>query len=128
MRHIKWVINREEKGKMWYWINCVTDDTKMEGITCVERMAKGKKVSYTYQESMVSCIQGVTKFRFHLCHSSYIKKTSLASKLGCLSDIEVARQLIDGTYGNPNDVDDETALVWEEITRLGIKMRSSRVK
>ena len=78
----------------------------------------------------MNCIQEETEFCFHLAHSAYITKTSLASKLGYLSDNEVTWQLIDGTYKIPNDVDDATALVFvlEEIARLGLKMISSRVE
>ncbi len=75
---------------------------------------------------MVNCIQEETEFHFHLAHSAYITKTSISSKLGYLLDTEVSRQLIDGTYEIPMDVDDATALVMEEIARLGLKMRSSR--
>ena len=57
VKHIKQVINHEQKGKMWYWINHMTDDHKTRDITNANRMVERKTASYTDQESMVNYIQ-----------------------------------------------------------------------
>jgi hypothetical protein len=73
---------------------------------------------------MVQVIQEETECRFHLAHSTGITTSSLAKKLGYLSDTDIARQILDGTYDIPDDVDDATALVLEEIARIGLTLQS----
>ena len=78
--------------------------------------------TYTNQEDMVRCIQEETEVRFQLAHSAPITQTSLARKLGYLSDTEVAAQILDGTYDIPDEVDDATVVLLEEIARLGLQL------
>ena len=62
--------------------------------------------------------------RFDLAHSAPITMSSLAEKLGYLSDTEFAQQLLSGQVEIPSDVDDTTAIVLEEIVRLGMTVKS----
>ncbi len=77
---------------------------------------------------MVNCIYEETEFRFHLTHSAHITKSSLEIKLGNLSDTDITRKLLDGTYDIPDDVDNVTVIVQKEITRLDIILWSSNVR
>ena len=51
-------------------------------------------------------------------------KHTLAAKLRYLSDKELARSIIEGTYHIPTDLDDATKLILEEIGKIGMKMRN----
>ena len=57
MNGIKWVIDREEGGWMWYFIKRVLDDPKNGGILCIERYVNGKLKVNTEQDDMVGCIR-----------------------------------------------------------------------
>ena len=72
---------------------------------------------------MVSCIQQESECRFHLAHSARITKSSLAYQLGYLSDTEIAREILEGTYDIPNDVDETTELILDEISRPGMRIQ-----
>ena len=71
---------------------------------------------------MVKCIQEETEYRSQLAHSAPITQTTLAKKLGFLSDTEIAAQLLDGTFEIPDEVDDATEVLLNEIARLGIQL------
>ena len=118
------IIQREEGRRMWFFINRVTDDPRPGGCLRVERYVDGVLQSYSTQEGMVGCIQEETEYRFLLAHSAPITATSLADKLGYLTDEEVARDLFTGNLPIPDDVDDVTALVISEISRLGLEFSS----
>jgi hypothetical protein len=45
-------------------------------------------------------------------------------KLRYLSDEEVARSIIEGTYNIPTDLDNATKLILEEIGKMGMKIRT----
>ena len=122
MKGIKRVIDRKEGGRMWYFIYRMTDDPKNGGVLCIERYVNGKLEVNTEQEDMVHCIQEETEYRFLLAHSARITGTTLAEKLGYLSDAQVAEALFTGEMGIPDDVDDATALVLTEISRLGMEL------
>ena len=76
------------------------------------------------EEEMVREIQTVTEQRFDLAHSAPITMSSLAEKLGYLSDTEFAKQLLQGEALIPSDVDDTTTMVIEEIAKVGMTVES----
>ena len=51
-------------------------------------------------------------------------KHALGVKLRYLSDKEVARSIIEETYGIPTDLDNATKLILEEIGKTGMKIRN----
>ena len=122
VKGIKGVIKREENGRMWYFINRVTDDPKTGGCLKVERYVDGELQTNETQEDMVKCIQEETEYRFLLAHSANITGTTLAEKLGYLSDAQVAEALIKGDMPIPDDVDDVTALILTEISKVGLEL------
>ena len=49
-------------------------------------------------------------------------KHKVGVKLRYLSDKEVARSIIEGTYDIPTDLDNATKLILEEIGKMGMKI------
>ena len=90
----------------------------------VERVVDGVKETYVAKEDMEQAIQTETEYRFQLAHSAKIHSSSLAYQLGYLSDTEVAKQILEGTYEIPDDIDDATALILDEIARIGMEIVS----
>ena len=121
MKGIKRVIDREEGARMWYFINRVTDDQKSGGILRIERYVNRKLEVNTKQEDMMCCIQEEMEYRFLLVHSAKITGTTLAEKLGYLSDVQVTEALFTGEMEIPDNANNVTALVLTEISRLGIE-------
>ena len=116
MKEVKQVIQQENNSRMWYFINRVTDDPKSGGVVKVKRYVNGQLETNTEQDDMVLCIQEETEYRFLLAHSAKITNTTLAEKLGYLSDAKVVEELITGRMDVPDDVDDVTALILDEIS------------
>ncbi len=52
--------------------------------------------------------------------------TLLGERLRYLSDKEMAKSIITGTYDIPSDMDPATKLILEEIGRLGIKILNGK--
>ena len=88
----------------------------------MERYTDGQLQTNETQEDMVKCIQEETEFRFLLAHSAKITGTTLAEKLGYLSDAQIAEALIKGDMPIPDDVDDVTALILTEISKVGLEL------
>jgi len=128
MKAVKQIMQREDNSRMWFFINRVTDDPKSGGVVKVERMVNGQLETNTEQDDMVRCIQEETEFRFHLAHSAKITNTTLAEKLGYLSDAHGADALITGQMDVPDDVDDVTALIVDEISQLGMNLMAGNGK
>ena len=48
-------------------------------------------------------------------------------QLGYLADIEIAQQLIEGKFDVPDDINDATALILEEIGRIGVQVSNGNL-
>ena len=70
---------------------------------------------------MVNCIQEETEYRFLLDHNAKITETTLAEKMGYLSDAQIVETLIKGDMPIPGDVDNGTALILNEISKVGLE-------
>ena len=88
----------------------------------MERYIDGQLQTNETQEDMVKYIQEETEFRFLLAHSAKITGTTLAEKLGYLSDAQIAEALIKEDMPIPDDVDDVTALILTEISKVGLEL------
>ena len=55
-------------------------------------------------------------------------KHLLANKLKCLSDKDIAKEIVEGTYGIPTDLNEASKLIIEEIGKLGMKIRNEERK
>ncbi len=60
--------------------------------------------------------------QFSLAHSAPIMNTLLGEWLQYLSDKDLTHAFITGTYKIPTDLDPATKLIFEEISKLGIRL------
>ena len=81
----------------------------------------------TTQEETEEMIFEETEYRFQLAIDAPISSTDLLSKLGNLTDTEIAQQIIEGTFDIPEEIDEATAEILEEIGSMGIKMTNGSV-
>ena len=84
----------------------------------------GKTSTYTKQADIERVIQKQCEYHFTLAHRAPTTKHTIGAKLTYLSDKEVARSIIEGTYNIPTDLDDATKLILEDIGNLGMKLRN----
>ena len=112
---------------MWYVINRYQKDPGGKSIHSVQKVVNGQVVDSTSKEETVQFIFGETEFRFQLANDAPISKTKLVKQLGYLTDTEIAQQLIEGTYDIPDEVDDATTLILEEIGRIGMQMTNGDI-
>ena len=84
----------------------------------LEQYVKDQLQTNTEQEDRVSCVHKKTWFRTN------ITDTTLAKILRYLSDAQVVEALITGKMDIPNNVNDTTALILDESTRLGTKVNN----
>jgi hypothetical protein len=75
-------------------------------------------IDITETEEMNKEIHEVTEKRFNLWMSAPITMSLLHKKLGFLSDTDFAISLLHGNIHIPDDVDDVTTTVIEEIIQL----------
>jgi hypothetical protein len=92
----------------------------------VQRVVNGEVKEYVVQEGVEQAIQQECKVRFSLAHSAPIMMTLLGERLRYLSDEELARSIIAGTYDIPSDMNPATRMIIEETGRLGMKIVNSQ--
>ena len=123
-KRIKRQMDREGNKKMWYFINRAMKDPHRPAPHYVQRMVDGVAVESTSQSETEAFIFGETEVRFHLAADAPISQTQLIHQLGYLADTQIAEQIIEGTYEAPDDVDDATALILDEIGKIGVRMKN----
>ena len=126
-KSVKAVIEREGSKKMWYFINRSQKDTRSAAPHLVQRMVDGIVQESTTKEETEEFVFEENEYRFQLAADAPISKTRLLEQLGYLADTEVAQQIIEGTFEIPDEIDDATALVLEEIGRIGVQMTSGEI-
>ena len=67
------------------------------------------------------------EYRFQLANNAPISKTLLLERLGYLVDTELAAQIVEGKFEAPDELDDATCLILEEIGRLGVQLTNGEV-
>ena len=67
------------------------------------------------------------EYRFQLTNDAPISKTRLLEQLGYLADTEVSQQIIEGTFKIPDEIDNATALMLEEIRRIRVHMTNGEI-
>ena len=112
---------------MWYFINRSQKDTRSATPHLVQRMVDGVVQESTTKEETEEFVFEENEYRLQLAADAPISKTRLLEQLGYLADTEVAQQIIEGTFEIPDDIDDATALVLEEIGRIGVQMTSGEI-
>jgi hypothetical protein len=114
LRTIKW----EEQKSIWQRINQAMDKPSLGAIPLAQKMENREVIDITETEEMNKEIQEVTEKRFDLSMSAPITMSLLKEKLGFLSNTNFATSLPHGNVHIPDDVDNVTTMVIEEIIRL----------
>ncbi len=81
---------------------------------------------YTVQEDVEQAIQWECKVRFSLAHSASIMNLLLGERLRYLLDESPAKAIITGTYNIPTNLDPATAMILQEIGKLGMKIVNNK--
>ena len=87
-------------------------------------MVNGRVVDIENKKEMNTEIQEVAEKQFGQAYSTKITLSSLQQKMGYLSDTDFSKKLLDGIVDIPDDVDNSTVLVLEEIDRLGMSIKN----
>ncbi len=111
-------IKQEEQKSIWRRISQVTNKPSLGAIPLVQKMGDGKVINIMETEEMNKEIQVVMEHQFDLSMSTPITMSSLCSKPGFLSDTDFAISLLQGEVHVPDDVDNVTTMVNEEIICL----------
>jgi hypothetical protein len=111
-------IKREEQKSIWWRINQAFDKPSLGAIPLMHKMENREVIDIMETEEMNKEIQEITEKRFDLSMSSPITMSLLWDKLGFLSNTNVATSLLHGNVHIPDDVDNVTTMVIEEIIRL----------
>ena len=112
------VIEREEQRNIWSSIRRVTNDPQLGAITFVQRETPEGIINITDREEMCDEIQTVKERRFELAESASVTRSSLSTSVGFLGNTTFAIDMLRGAVEIPDDIDDTTKLVIEEMKRL----------
>ena len=96
-------------------------------MTAQKVTADGLVKESTTQEETEEMIFEETDCRFQLAMDAPISSTDLLSKLGNLAHTEIAQQIIEGTFDIPEEIDEATAEILEDIGSMGIRMTNGSV-
>ena len=122
VKEIKQRMQRESSKNTWSLIKRTVRDPRSPSVQRIQTVVDGEVEEYTEQEEIEKVIQDECEVRFTLAHSAPIMKTLLGERLRYLEDEEVARQIITGTFEIPDDIEPATAMILEEIGRMGKKI------
>jgi len=115
IRAIKQQMQRENSKKVWYLIKRTVKDPRSPSVLKVQQVINGEVQEFHEQDEIERAIQEECEVRFTLAHSAPIMSNLLGEKLRYLSDEEIARQIITGTYEIPDELDPATKMILEEI-------------
>jgi hypothetical protein len=107
---------------MWYLIKRKAKDPHSPSILRVQRIINGEVEEYTVQEDVEQAIQWECEVQFSLVHSAPIMNLLLGERLRYLLDESLAKAIITGTYNIPTNLDPTTAMILQEIGKLGMKI------
>ena len=107
---------------MWCFINRSQKDKRCGAFHFVQTEVDGQVYKTSTQHETESSIFAEIETRFQLACAAPITSTRLIYQLGYLGDSEIATQIVKGTYEIPDEVDDATALILEEIGRIGVDL------
>jgi len=65
--------------------------------------------------------------RFQLKNNAPISQTKLIYQLGYIGDSTIAQQIMEGTFGIPDEINDATVLILEEIGRIDVKLSNGEI-
>ena len=120
--HIQAVKNRirtERDRLAWRRINKVTRPSLGRSCMQVQVDINGQVTTYNGKEDIEREIQQECNSRFTLGHSAPISRSLLGDDLRYFNNPSIAAQILDGTYPIPDDMDTPTALMLDEMGRIG---------
>lgn len=111
---------RSERDKTtWRRINKVTRPSLGRSCMQVQVDNNGQITTFHVKEDIEREIQQECASRFTLGHSAPISRSLLGEELRYFDDPNLAAQILDGSYPIPDDMDPPTALMLEEMGRIG---------
>ena len=116
---IKARIRSERDKTMWRRINKVTRPSMGRSCMQVQVETNGQTSTFHDKDNIEREIQLECSARFTLGHSAPISHSLLGDELRYFSNPTLAAQILDGTYPIPDDMDPPTALMIEEMGRIG---------
>jgi hypothetical protein len=111
---------------MWYLIKRTVEDPHSPSVLRVQRIIDGEVEEYTVQEDVEQAIRWECKVPFSLAHSASIMNLLLGERLRYLLDESLAKSIITGTYDIPTNLDPATAMILQEIGKLGMKIVNNK--
>lgn len=127
---IRALLTKEDSRNLWgplrYHFN--PNGGRGNAVTRVERIENGTTVEYTSQSDVERVVREETQSRFSAAESSPFCQGLLGQELGYISDTETAAAILTGTYEIPSSVSDATALLIDEIGRVGKKIVRGAVR
>ena len=112
-------MERENQTKMWRHINKSQTDARSKSIFHTQREVEGEVEEATTKEEAEQFIFDKTGLWFQLAKDAPLSKTLLINDLGYLVDTDTARQILNGTFPIPDEVDDITTIILEKNGRIG---------
>ena len=112
---------------MWYFINRSQKDPRCGSFHQVQRVVDGQTQESRNQDDTEDYIFEETEYRFQLAAQAPIESTRLIEQLGYLGDSAIAEQIIEGKYDIPDTLDDATAMLVQEIGRIGIMLTNGDI-
>ena len=111
---------RTERDKtVWRRINKVTRPALGRSCMQVQVDNNGQTTTFQEKEDIEREIQQECASRFTLGHSAPISRSLLGDELNYFNNPAVAAQILDGSYPIPDDMDPPTALMLDEMGRIG---------
>ena len=116
-------IERENDRRMWFGINRSMKDARGRATMIVQKvMPDGTTVESTSQDDTERMIFEETECRFQLAMDAPISSSDLIHHLGHLADTDVAKKIVEGNFDFPEELDEATVAVLEEIGRIGVEL------
>ena len=79
---------------------------------------------YNSKKDVEQVVQEECEIRFNLAHKAPIMNHALAKRLRYLEDEEIAKAITEGTYDIPTGINEPTKYIFEEIGKMGMKIRN----
>jgi ribonuclease HI len=112
-------MRQEHDKSIWKRIKRVTKTSTSRACLEVQVQEHESTTTYTNKTDIEDVIQREIKSRFALGYSAPISRTLLGNDLQYLTNSEVAFSIINGSFQIPEDLDDATKLILQEIGILG---------
>ena len=127
-RKLQKKITSERSRKMWFSINRSMKDARGCATMVVQKvMPDGTIVESTSQDNTEKMIFEETECRFQLAMDAPISSTDLIHQLGHLADTDIAKQIVEGDFECPEELDEATIAVLEEIGSMGVELSNGEI-